>query len=130
MVCVGFPIDFTDLNYGLNEIMQMKPLKYQKHISEFTEDGLKVYDNSSKEIGFIAQDLYRIIPEAVYKPDDDSKELWGINYGELTAVLVKGIQEQQAEIQQLQDLVNQQQQTIEQLQNTIAQMQIQINNSK
>ena len=70
--------------------------------------------------------MYKIIPEAVHKPKDDSKELWGINYGELTPVLVKGMQEQQAEIEKLQNTVELQQQTIEQLQNTVQQMQQQI----
>jgi len=48
-----------------------------------------------QEIGFIAQDLYNIIPEVVYKPSDESKDFWAIDYSKLTPILVKGIQEQQ-----------------------------------
>ncbi|HEY8963824.1 MAG TPA: tail fiber domain-containing protein, partial [Alphaproteobacteria bacterium] len=53
--------------------------------------------------GFIAQDLYKVYPEAVTKGDDGEKvtEQWGVDYGRLTPLLVKAIQEQQAQINEL-----------------------------
>jgi len=60
-----------------------------------------------QEIGFIAQDLYNIIPEVVYKPTDESKDFWAIDYSKLTPILVKGIQEQQTEIEELNNTINQ-----------------------
>jgi len=60
-----------------------------------------------QEIGFIAQDLYNIIPEVVYKPSDESKDFWAIDYSKLTPILVKGIQEQQTEIENLNNTINQ-----------------------
>ncbi|MDR3451012.1 MAG: tail fiber domain-containing protein [Alphaproteobacteria bacterium] len=44
--------------------------------------------------GFIAQDLYEIYPEAVTVGGDDPKQQpWAVDYGRLTPLLVKAIQE-------------------------------------
>jgi hypothetical protein len=44
--------------------------------------------------GFIAQDIYKIYPEAVTVGGDDPyKKPWGVDYGRLTPLLVKAIQQ-------------------------------------
>ena len=64
-------------------------------------------DKHHVDYGFIAQELYKIDSEAVGK-GDDAEELtnprgtWQVEYGRLTPMLVKAIQEQQALITQLQ----------------------------
>ncbi len=87
--------------YGLNEILQLSPKEYNFITTE----------NKDKRIGFLAQDVYQIIPEIVQKGDDGeyrgegnakmSAELgfnpWGINYTELVPVLVKAVQELNAQ---------------------------------
>jgi hypothetical protein len=50
--------------------------------------------------GFIAQELYKVYPSAVYKPKD-SKSNWQVNFQNLIPLLVKSIQDQQAEITDL-----------------------------
>jgi hypothetical protein len=50
--------------------------------------------------GFIAQELYDIFPNAVTKPAN-AEEMWSVDYGKVTPLLVKAIQEQQAEIEAL-----------------------------
>jgi FtsZ-binding cell division protein ZapB len=99
--------DIKDINYGIQQIMQMKPLTYQKHIADSIVDGRIFLGKSMQEIGFIAQDLYNVIPEVVYKPTDESKDFWAIDYSKLTPILVKGIQEQQTEIEELNNTINQ-----------------------
>jgi hypothetical protein len=48
--------------------------------------------------GFIAQDLYKIYPEAVtVGGGDPKKQPWSVDYGRLTPLLVKSIQELKAE---------------------------------
>lgn len=83
-----------ELAYGLNEIMQLQPVSYnfiaQKELGN--------------KIGFLAQDLKKVVPEVVREGDDENKTL-GVNYGEITALLVKGMQEQQKEIEELRSLV-------------------------
>jgi hypothetical protein len=47
-----------------------------------------------KEIGFIAQELYEVYPDAVSVGDADvEKRPWGVDYGRITPILVKAIQE-------------------------------------
>jgi len=54
------------------------------------------------QTGFIAQDLYAIFPAAVTPGDEkDESRTWGVDYGKLTPLLVRAMQEQQAEIEAL-----------------------------
>ena len=77
--------DIKDLEYGLNEILQAKPKQYQYKADD------------SHSIGFIAQEMEKIMPEVVSGKEGDK----GIAYGLLTAVLVNAIQEQQEIIDEL-----------------------------
>jgi len=53
-------------------------------------------------LGFIAQELNEVIPDIVYEGgDDENKDPWQIDYGKITPYLVKAIQEQQEQIEQL-----------------------------
>jgi hypothetical protein len=63
-------------------------------------------DKHHTDYGFIAQELYDVFPEAVGKGDDavdltDPKGTWQVEYGRLTPMLLKAIQEQQALITNL-----------------------------
>jgi hypothetical protein len=69
--------------------------------------GIKVRDYNLKTVsgatvqGFIAQELYEVYPYAVVATDDGERDLfgsdvpWGVDYGRLTPLLVKSIQDQQ-----------------------------------
>ena len=46
--------------------------------------------------GFIAQELYEIFPNAVTKPTN-AEDMWSVDYGKVTPLLVKGIQDLKAE---------------------------------
>lgn len=52
-----------------------------------------------KRIGFIAQDVEKVLPELVFTNEVDG--YLGLNYAEITAVLTEAIKEQQAVIEQL-----------------------------
>jgi hypothetical protein len=84
--------NITPLSYGLKEIMQLMPVAYDMKADQ------------TKQVGFIAQDVQKIIPELVSGTEGDlSKgENLGMSYGNLTAILTKAIQEQQAMIEALQ----------------------------
>jgi hypothetical protein len=62
------------------------------------------HDPSHVEFGFVAQRLNTIYSEAVTQGDvgEEIEKTWGVEYGRLTPLLVKAIQEQQAIITQLQ----------------------------
>ena len=81
-------------------------------------------------LGFLAQDVEKILPDVVVhdvnsdaeitsakkeKGVDLDKDVYGVKYAEFTPVLVKAIQEQQKQINDLKAIVLQQQQQIEEL---------------
>ncbi|OGG06310.1 hypothetical protein A2777_05355, partial [Candidatus Gottesmanbacteria bacterium RIFCSPHIGHO2_01_FULL_40_15] len=74
--------DLSTINYGLKEILTLKPVSYVD------------IESGRVDFGFTAQDLQKILPELVYG-DEDNKS---IAYNHLTALLTKGIQEQQNQI--------------------------------
>lgn len=94
--------EVSDIQYGLNHIMQVKPVSYQQtKIKRFNSQDIFDSNETEASFGFIAQDLYKIIPEIVNKPRNED-ELWSVSYGKLTPILVKAIQEQQQQIEKLQ----------------------------
>ena len=78
--------------------MQLTPKRYEKHNSHFVknENGswtLVIEPQFENTIGFVAQEVYNIMPEVINKPIDDSKELWGMNEPRMIAALVNAIKE-------------------------------------
>lgn len=63
----------------------------------------KMNPNNDLQIGFLAQDIQKIIPEAVVEPANGDP--LGMKYNELIPVLVKAIQEQQKKIDELEKMV-------------------------
>lgn len=74
--------------YGLGTLMQMRPVTY------FWKEG-----TASRQLGFIAQEIQQLVPEAVTDPGNG--ESLGMNYSTLIPVLTRAIQEQQEEIRLL-----------------------------
>ena len=89
------------LHYGLQEILQLEPVKYKHFNSTFENQELKLSETYNNDIGFLAQDVHTIIEEIVEKPENENNALWSMNYEKLTPVLVKAIQEQQKIIEEL-----------------------------
>ncbi len=83
------------INYGLKELMQLQPSTYT------------VNATGEKHIGFIAQDLKKIVPEVVSGTEGDMKngETLGVSYGNMVALLTKAIQEQQGKIENYELLI-------------------------
>ncbi len=78
--------DILPLEYGLDEILKIKAFNY------YYKGG------TVKSLGFMAQEIQKIIPEIVHIPEQED-DFWSIRYTELIPVLTKAIQEQQTEIQ-------------------------------
>jgi len=85
---VNLKKNIIDTKLDINTLMQIKVRDYQFKKSKY------------QSTGFIAQELYAIYPSLVYKPKD-SKSNWQVNYQGLIPLLVKSIQDQQAEISDL-----------------------------
>lgn len=74
---------------GLDMVREMRPVKY-----------VKTKAPDTPQYGFLAQELYNIFPQAVAVGGEDAtKQPWGIDYGKLTGVLTRAIQELYEEIQ-------------------------------
>jgi predicted RNase H-like nuclease (RuvC/YqgF family) len=109
------------INYGLDEILLLKPKRYNHHTSEFKNDQLIIYKNDYKnEIGLVAQDVYAIIPEAVTVPEDENTDLWSMDYDKLVPVLIKGMQEQQEQIESQQSQIDELSEMISEMKTEIA----------
>lgn len=83
--------------YGLSAIMRLRPVQYQYN---FEKSGVT-------HVGLIAEEVDEVVPEVVIKHNDQDEQTttgkaMGINYQELVPVLIKGMQEQQAVIEQQQ----------------------------
>ena len=78
--------NITPIDSGLDKVMALQGVTY-----DWKEDG-------TADIGFIAQDVEKIVPQAVYGNEDGD---YGLDYGSLTSVLVEAVKEQQAQIEEL-----------------------------
>jgi len=76
---------FEDFN-GLGLIAQMKPWQYERKVQA-----------GKKEIGFVAQEMESVFPQAVTTATDEFQTM-GIDYSKFTPVLVKALQELKAEL--------------------------------
>jgi len=92
---VALKENIEDIEYGLNTVNQLRPRKF---------DRIDSPDVDKAEVGFIAQEVEPIIPELISNSKPEGAEgqiIKGMNYGALTSVLVKAIQEQQVIIDDL-----------------------------
>jgi len=78
--------NIDDLNYGLNTLSQLRAIDFNWNTDS---------DSASKSLGFIAQEVEQILPELVVTNADGYKELNTIG---MVPIIVKSVQEQQAEI--------------------------------
>ena len=84
--------------------MALEPKRYDRaewEVDPETEEIVVHPEKTRNEIGLVAQDVQRIIPEAVSIPENENSELWSMSYDTIIPVLVKAIQEQQAQIKSL-----------------------------
>ena len=80
---------------ALSKVMLLSPKTYFYNTAEFPRFEA---EKDKPQIGFIAQEVEAIFPEMV-TTDGDEVGLKGVRYGQLTAVLVQAIKEQQAIIE-------------------------------
>lgn len=96
--------DVNGISNGLEKVMAMRPVSYDFHTGRTLKDGVVTFtakDKAVKSMGFLAQELAKVVPEAVKVPKDANNELYAVTYTALIPVLTKAIQEQQAQIEAL-----------------------------
>ncbi len=99
----------TSVVYNTTSDKRLKENIVSTHfgLADLMKIGVKDYNFKSDETktvqtGFLAQDLYEVYPEAVSVGGENAQENpWGVDYGKVTPLLVKAIQDQQKIIEQL-----------------------------
>jgi len=78
---------------ALDKTLQLRGVTYNRTDSE---------DKSTK-VGVIAQEVLEVVPEVV---NQDASGMYNVSYGNLTAVLIEAIKEQQKQIDELKEIIN------------------------
>jgi hypothetical protein len=79
------------IDNALNKVKALRGVEYNK------------IDNTEKSIGVIAQEIEEVIPQVVKEDDQGMKS---VAYGNITAVLIEAIKEQQKQIDELKNQLN------------------------
>lgn len=78
---------------ALNSVMKLKPVTFAW--KDPKDDGMK-----GEQVGFIAQEVEKVLPAVVLTREDTDKTK-GLKYTELIPILTKALQEQQEQIEEL-----------------------------
>lgn len=100
--------NIRELNYGINEIMKLAPVRFD----------WKAKPEEGDKIGLIAQDIEKVLPEVVrnwdYVTDEKTGkqtkvgvDRLGVMYADIIPVLIRGMQDQQKQIEALKQQVSQ-----------------------
>jgi len=85
--------NITPITNSLDIVKKMSGIKYNL----ISEKG-----NENKSLGLIAQDVMKVLPEAVFSYKNDKGEIYyGVHYDKIPVVLIEAIKEQQKEIDDL-----------------------------
>lgn len=85
-----FKKDIKTIENALDKISKLNGVTYNWRSEEFKSKGFNFDDN--KQLGFIAQELAKVVPEAVIVNENG---YYGVNYNMLIPLLTEAIKEQQ-----------------------------------
>ncbi|GLH74418.1 hypothetical protein GETHLI_29200 [Geothrix limicola] len=89
--------DLQPIRKALDLLMQLQPRTYFKHQAHFVGGRLILDAEGTEEAGFLAQDVFLILPSAVQRPADETSALWGVRYEQVIPYAVRAVQELKAE---------------------------------
>lgn len=93
-----FKKDITNWETNATKTLTSLPVyTYQYDTESFPEENF----SNEQQVGFIAQELKQLYPQAVFERADG---YLGVNYGTLTPLLVKALQETNAEVDALKEM--------------------------
>jgi hypothetical protein len=82
--------DIEPISYGLSDVMRMRPVSFS----------WKRRPHDGPQLGLIAQELKKIVPEVVLGQESET-DMLAVNHIQLIPILIKAIQEQQRQIEDL-----------------------------
>jgi len=83
---IRYKKNITPLAASLNKLMKLQGVNYDWRINDFPDKNFV----DTKQIGFIAQDLEKILPEVVFT---DKQGYKSVDYSRLTPILVEAVKE-------------------------------------
>ena len=87
------------LENSLAKILQLRGVQYTRK------------DTGSQEIGVIAQEVEKVLPEVVHisdataEDDNEYTDIRSVDYGRMVSILIEAIKEQQAQINELKEKI-------------------------
>lgn len=85
--------NINTIDDALNKVLSLRGVTYNRIDSE----------DKSEKIGVIAQEIQEVLPQVVHEQENG---MLGVSYGNITAVLIEAIKEQQTQIEELKQLFN------------------------
>jgi hypothetical protein len=95
--------NIRDIEVGLAEVLALQPRSYTEFAYSFGPDGLELdREKAWEKTGFVAQEMVEALPSMVIEPEDENEEVWQVRqHQDMVAMLVRAIQEQQEQIDDL-----------------------------
>jgi hypothetical protein len=103
ITAVGDITAFSDFRLKENVLTITNPLSKVMNLRGVSYNRTDLEDKT-KKIGFIAQEVKETVPEVVTYNEEADK--YGVSYGNVTALLVEAIKEQQTQIEELKSIIN------------------------
>jgi hypothetical protein len=97
---IRYKKEVTASTYGLSDVLKMNTIRYKYDLPIEKRSG----DDPNFHIGFSAQEMLEIVPEAVMY--DKTREVYAIATNEIIPILVNSIKELKAEINELKLILN------------------------
>ena len=97
--------NFLPISDSLSKIKQLSGVTFN-----WNDKGIDLSNNmkdkNKREVGLIAQEVEKILPEAVVNWDEDNNDYKSVLYDRLVPLLIEGMKEQQEQIEKLQERVD------------------------
>jgi hypothetical protein len=104
--------DWVMLPNVMNNVKKLNPVSYTMTHEK----------TGQRYTGFLAQEVQQLFPMLVDENDLHGEKRIGVNYGAMSVVAIKAIQEQQAQIEAQQQQIQQQEQRLQQLEADLAEL--------
>jgi trimeric autotransporter adhesin len=94
-----FKQNITAIESPLQKLLQINGVEYEMKVNEFAKN----HFTPGRQIGLLAQNVEKVVPEAVNEMDGYK----GVDYAKLVPLLIEAIKEQQKQIEKQQAQINQ-----------------------
>jgi hypothetical protein len=106
-ICAPCPSDeraktnVKDLTNCLDKVLKLRGVSFEWNSEVVPQKSLA----QSSSIGLIAQEVEKVVPELVVEERIENQNLKTVEYGNLTALLIEAVREQQSQIEELKQTV-------------------------